>query len=126
MCHPSSSALFAETLSTIKLSQQLLQPEGIAATPSGVLIVACRLTHSVYAIDPFTGHCERIAGTGKDGELKDGPALKAVLSYPCGVVVVDGECTALVCSQAIRRIELLPSLFQTRTFCACVRSLLLI
>jgi hypothetical protein len=61
-------------LSTINLSQAAVQPFRIAVTPSGVLIVSCWDTHSVYAIDAFTGHCERIAGTGSKGELKDGPA----------------------------------------------------
>ncbi len=110
--------LLTEALSTIKLSLENVEPVGIAATPSGALIATCDKTHSVYAIDPYTGHCERIAGTGSVGELKDGSALFATFRYPNGVVVVDSECSAYVCdrlNQAIRRLTLPPKYFWTRT-----------
>ncbi len=100
------------------MSLEELDPTGIAATRSGVLIVGCSNTNSVYAIDPYTGHCERIAGTGSQGEMKDGPALQAVFNRPEGVVVVDSECCAYVCdrmNQAIRRITLPPKFFVART-----------
>ncbi len=86
---------------------------GIAATLSGALIVSCWQTHSVYAIDPFTGHCERIAGSGSDGGLNaiDSPlpALSATFDAPTGLVVVDTECSAYVCDYqhcAVHRITL--------------------
>ncbi len=67
----------------------------------------------MYAIDPSTGYCKRIAGTGSKGEVKDGPALSATFNKPTGVAVVDGERSAYVCdsdNHALRRITL-PSVY---------------
>jgi hypothetical protein len=110
-------------LSTIALSFGALTPFGIAATPSGALIVSCTKTHSVYAIDPYTGHCERVAGTGSSGEPKDGPALQAVFEETQALVAVDSECSAYVSDLAIRRITLPPEFFLTRMIPALLFSL---
>ncbi len=110
--------MFIEYLSTIKLSLREVASDVIAATPSAALIVSCCQTHSVYAIDPYTGHCERIAGSGSEGQLKDGPALQAVFNHLQAVVVVDSESSAYVCdfeNQAIRRLTLPSTFFLFRT-----------
>jgi hypothetical protein len=107
-----------DELSTVRSSIRLLGLNGIAATPSGVLIVCCGDTHSVYAIDPSTGYCEWIAGMGcAAGEMKAGPALAAVFNEPMGVAVVDSECGAYVSegrSHSIRRLSLPPNFFLSR------------
>jgi hypothetical protein len=119
----------ADQLTSIRLSERELQPTGIGATLRGVLIVTCSLTCSVYAIDPCTGQCERIAGTRGEvdgsAELVDGPALQTILEYPHGVVIVDSECSAYITDagqHAIRRITLPPSYFWTgKTTLHCFR-----
>ncbi len=60
-----TSYFFTDHLSTIELSLEEVRPTGIAATPSGVLIVTCQFTHSVYAIDPSTGHCKLVVAFAK-------------------------------------------------------------
>ncbi len=101
----------AGVLSTIPLSRADISPMGIAATPSGVLIVTCNQTHSVYAIDPFTGHCNRFRGSHMI-------YIPKLMKLQEAVAVVDNDCCAYVCDNLfaiIRRITLPPQYFQTRT-----------
>ncbi len=103
---------FIGASSTIKLALNTLRPSGVAATPSGVLIVSCECnSRSVYAIDPLDGRCELISHTASKGEANYETAYR-------GVVVADNERCAYVCdsqSEAIRRITLPPKFFLTRT-----------
>ncbi len=103
-----------EELSSIQLPKELSLCS-VAVTPSGVLIVSCGRTASLYAVRPSTGHCQRVAGDGGGGTLKDSPALSAKFCAPRGVVVADSECCAYVCdlwNHAIRRITLPPEYFE--------------
>ncbi len=43
-------------------------PYAIDCCPTGVLIVACAVKHSLYAIDPHGGFASRIAGSGSVGD----------------------------------------------------------
>ncbi len=52
--------LRTQELSTVRLSIDGLNPEGIDRTPCGVLIFACKATHSLYAVDPDTCYTERL------------------------------------------------------------------
>ncbi len=63
-------------------------------------------THGMYAIDSFTGHCERI---GNNNE-------RATFRHPGEVVVVDSERSAYVCvhSNHLRRVTLPSEYFLTR------------
>ena len=95
-------------LSTVKLSRAI-RPFGIASTPSGVLLVTCQNTHSLYAVWPATGQCERIAGTGQKGGVKDGAALSAVFHWPWSVAIDASESCAYVSeygNHCIRRVAL--------------------
>ncbi len=114
---PSSTSLLcllgAAELSTVTLSQNI-RPWGIACTPSGALIVTCQSNSSLYAIDPDTGHCERIAGDSNQQRHIDGPALSAGFDFPRGVEVVASERCAYVAdtsNHCIRRLTLSPNYF---------------
>jgi hypothetical protein len=113
-----------DELSKIQLSANL-QPMGIAITPLGALLLTCWLTGSLYAVQPLTGECERVAGTGTKLEVeldedegviapKEGPALSVGFTQPCGVVVsVEGRCAFVADSgtHCIRRVTLPAHLF---------------
>jgi hypothetical protein len=93
---------------------QTIDPMGIAMTSSGVLLISCWETHSLYAVHPATGECERIAGTQAKGD-SDGPGLYAAFHRPSGIVVLDALRVAVVCDQlnySVRRVTLPPRLFQ--------------
>ncbi len=99
-------------LSRIQLSRSL-NPMGVACTPSGVLIVTCHATNSVYAVDPTSGRCQLIAGS-TNGPVRDGPGSKAVFSVPIAVDVAAPERCAYVSdyfNHCIRKITLPPEWF---------------
>ncbi len=94
-------------LSTIKLSEENLNPHSVACIPSGVLIVTTR-AGALYAVDPSTGRCARIACVESVSNL----SLTGRMTAALAVEVVASESCAFVTDQhCIRRITLPPQWF---------------
>ncbi len=78
---------------------QRLSLNGIECVPdTGMLIVSCAATHSIYAADPVSGVAEMIAGSGRTG-FGDGLALdEGCFEQPGGLILCDNnEHAAYVC-----------------------------
>jgi hypothetical protein len=94
-----------------------LNPKGIATLPCGALLVSCDKTFCVYLVQPTTGHCTRIAGTGEcatSQQLAACPGSSATFSLPWGVALAPPEQCVYVTDmrlKCIRRIALPPELF---------------
>jgi hypothetical protein len=92
-------------------------PHCVSSTRSGVLIMTCEKTASVYLIDPETGRTDRLAGAGSAGPPIDGDGSKAQFRSLFGLVVSEREQCAYVSDtyhNLIRRITLPPHLFVAR------------
>ncbi len=90
-----------------------LSPGGIAATPSGHLIVSYTKTESLYLISPNSGTATVIAGSGKAG-YADGSGTGAAFNYITSLALNEREhCMYASDNQnnRIRRITLPASLF---------------
>ncbi len=93
-----------------------LNPKGIALTPSGTLLVTCKDTHSVYAIDPLTGHTELVAGKKREYEPSlplTATGATATFNSPSAVLLSPTERCLWLADEwhhAVRRITL-PSHF---------------
>ncbi len=112
--------MFADELSTVPLCHEL-NPLGIAITYSGVLLVTCYKSHSLFAVYPDSGSIERVAGVGQwlssTSGNSAGAALEVALQYPVGVVVMDDERCVYVAESSngcIRRIDLPEHVFTER------------
>jgi DNA-binding beta-propeller fold protein YncE len=68
-------------------------PKGVAAAPTGEILVVDTENHAIRAIDPAAGTLRRIAGSGAKGFGGDGgPATAALLDRPHGICVApDGN-----------------------------------
>jgi streptogramin lyase len=64
---------------------ELSGPKGLAIAPDGRVFVADTESHSVRVIDPVSGKIDVVAGTGKKGAGRDGPAAACHLARPHGV-----------------------------------------
>jgi len=70
---------------------RLQHPLGVAYNPAdGWIYVADTYNHKIKRVDPKTKKLETVAGTGARG-LADGPAKKAGLNEPAGLVWVSGK-----------------------------------
>ncbi len=50
-------------VTTLKLDSLIVHPTGMDCLSTGHLLVGCRITNTIYLVDPSTGHCTRIAGS---------------------------------------------------------------
>lgn len=101
------------------------QPWGIDTTTTGIVLVTCTNTQSVYAIQPDTGVMERVAGydslrdraTGEATatERSEGrPSCEVPFRLAQNLVVVDRRHAMMVCdtqSSTIRCVTLPPHLW---------------
>ncbi len=90
---------------------------GIDTTLTGMLIVTCTVTQSLYAIDPINGEVTRLLGTGLAIEPPpSGPLLsdETSLLFARSLIVMDDKHIAFVCDASndqIRCVTLPPHLF---------------
>ncbi len=86
-------------MTTIPLKDGIC-PAALACTPSGVLLVGCKLTHSLYALHPASGQVSLVAGGGTEegagAAPRDGVGRRAVLACPSRLAVCAAECCAYV------------------------------
>ncbi len=91
-----------------------IQPSGIAALPTGRLIVCCSLFHSVYVYDPVSCTYELLAGPGAPfhaGRV-DGTGETARFVAMSDLVVVEHErCVYVAANHQIRCVALPEHLF---------------
>lgn len=59
---------------------------GSSASGDGTLIISCTNSHSIYAVNPLTGHCVFLAGSTR-GETGAGFGNSAQFSFPSGIAV---------------------------------------
>lgn len=83
---------------------------GIEQTPSGLLVISCKMSNCIYSIDPSNGAIVRLAGSesGEFGNTNGDPLTEALLSNPRGITVVESECCLAVVDNMNIRIRKVP------------------
>ncbi len=86
-----------------------IDPHGLAATPTGRLILGYMNKNSIYAYDPARpdGMLQLLAGSGspEPASFADGAGGVARFKQPWGVVVVDSEWCAYVSDSGHKRVR---------------------
>ncbi len=94
---------------------QMLHPDGIACSLHGILFITCGISRSLYAVEPKSRVCRRVAGVGYGNSAVDGDAmLTAHFSLPDAFVLDESASSVFVCdfvSSDIRRVHLSADLF---------------
>ncbi len=89
-------------------------PTAMDWLPSGLLVVTCQTTHSVWVVDPKSGKCNRLAGLNGNGLTDGDPLTTARFDTPVGVAVAShNQCVYILeYGSHIRGLVVSPHLFQ--------------
>ncbi len=90
------------------LNGMQIHPFGMCKTPSGLVLVACRVSHCIYSFDHTSGKTERVGGSICESGTADGdPLTEARLNGPRHLLYTDWDGCLLI-GQEYERIRRLP------------------